>query len=94
MVRMILIMKLEHLNLNPIEGTFELLQKATDPGNPYFLKIEGVAKHHTGLYSCVAGNPLGETIETAFLQVNKGESISRYSYLILFGSLVSRIVLH
>merc|ERR1711915_16877 len=71
-------------------GTLQLLRKGTDPGDPYSFSIEGVAQDHTGLYSCIAGNILGETIETAFLKINMGGKISLDLYLALMGSLVSR----
>ena len=48
-----------------------LLRKGTDPGDPYSYQIQGVDTEDTGLYSCVAGNILGETIHTAYLEVNR-----------------------
>ena len=48
-----------------------LLRKGTDPGDPYSFLIQSVHTEDTGLYSCVAGNILGETIHTAYLEVNK-----------------------
>ena len=92
MVRIILLTTLLTLTFNTIPGTLQLLRKGTDPGDPYSFSIEGVAQDHTGLYSCVAGNILGETIETAFLQINMGGKLSLDLYLALMGSLVSRIV--
>ena len=47
-----------------------LLRKGTDPGNPYSFTIHGVDAEDTGLYSCVAGNILGETVETAYLLIS------------------------
>ena len=47
-----------------------LLRKGTDPGDPYSYLIHSVDTEDTGLYSCVAGNILGETIRTAYLEVN------------------------
>ena len=48
-----------------------LLRKGTDPGDPYSYQIQSVDTEDTGLYSCVAGNILGETIHTAYLEVNR-----------------------
>jgi len=48
----------------------ELLRKGTDPGDPYSYTISDVDTEDTGLYSCVAGNILGETVHVAHLQVN------------------------
>ena len=47
----------------------ELLRKGTDPGDPYSFTISDVDTEDTGLYSCVAGNILGETVHVAHLQV-------------------------
>ena len=43
----------------PVESV--ILRKGTDPGDPYTYQIERVETKDTGLYSCVAGNILGET---------------------------------
>ena len=53
-----------------IPETVILLRKGTDPGDPYSYQIQSVDTEDTGLYSCVAGNILGETIHTAYLEVN------------------------
>ena len=53
-----------------ITETVILLRKGTDPGDPYSYQIQNVDTEDTGLYSCVAGNILGETIRTAYLEVN------------------------
>ena len=47
-----------------------LLRKSTDPGDPYSYQIESVDTEDTGLYSCVAGNILGETRQETFLNVS------------------------
>ena len=47
-----------------------LLRTGTDPGDPYTYSIHGVGPLDTGLYSCVAGNILGETVETAYLHIS------------------------
>merc|ERR1711915_519300 len=73
-------------------GTLQLLRKGTDPGDPYSISIEKVDPDHTGLYSCIAGNILGETIETAFLQINTGKIASLDLYLTLLGPFISRIL--
>ena len=54
--------------------TVILLRKGTDPGDPYSYLIQNVDTEDTGLYSCVAGNILGETIHTAYLEVNKSNN--------------------
>jgi len=47
-----------------------LLRRGTDPGDPYSYTISDVDTDDTGLYSCLAGNILGETVHTAYLLVN------------------------
>ena len=58
-----------------------LLRKGTDPGDPYSYLIHSVDTQDTGLYSCVAGNILGETIHTAYLEVNNTNKPGRWSAL-------------
>ena len=48
-----------------------LLRKGTDPGDPYSFSLYSVDLNDTGLYSCVAGNILGETVETAYLLISQ-----------------------
>ena len=63
-----------------------LLRKGTDPGNPYSFTIHGVDPEDTGLYSCVAGNILGETVETAYLLISGSrEHRISSSWMILAG---------
>ena len=47
-----------------------LLRKGTDTGDPYSWTIDTVDTEDTGLYSCVAGNILGETVHIAHLEVS------------------------
>ena len=53
-----------------------LLRRGTDPGDPYSYTINSVDVEDTGLYSCVAGNILGETVNIAHLEVNRGQPAS------------------
>jgi len=53
-----------------------LLRRGTDPGDPYSYTINSVDVEDTGLYSCVAGNILGETVNIAHLEVNRGHPAS------------------
>ena len=54
-----------------------LLRRGTDPGDPYSYTIYNVDTEDTGLYSCVAGNILGESNHVAFLQVNSDHMLGR-----------------
>lgn len=47
-----------------------LLRRGTDPGDPYSFTIAAAAAEDSGLYSCVAGNILGETVRVASLEVS------------------------
>ena len=51
-------------------GSLDLVRRGTDPGDPYTYSIHGVGPLDTGLYRCVAGNILGETVETAYLSIS------------------------
>ena len=62
------------LTLSFLSESVILLRKGTDPGDPYSYLIQSVDTDDTGLYSCVAGNILGETIHTAYLEVNPANS--------------------
>ena len=53
-----------------ISESLVLLRRGTDPGDPYSYTISDVDTDDTGLYSCLAGNILGETVHTAYLLVN------------------------
>ena len=58
----------------------EILRTGTDPGDPYSYTLTNVDQYDTGLYSCVAGNILGETTETAYLLVNQASDYRSSSY--------------
>jgi len=51
-------------------STSTLLRTGADMGNPYSYTIKAVSYSDEGFYSCVAGNTLGETISSAFLQIS------------------------
>ena len=53
-----------------------LLRRGTDPGDPYRYRIESVGPEDSGLYTCLAGNILGETKHSAYLTVSSGPSDS------------------
>ena len=65
-------------------GSLDPVRRGTDPGDPYTYSIHGVGPLDTGLYSCVAGNILGETVETAYLSISGSNSHSRTDSYWLF----------
>lgn len=50
-------------------GTEVLLRTAADSGDPYTYKIDNVDWSHEGFYTCRAGNFLGDTEISAYLEV-------------------------
>jgi len=52
-----------------VNGTSQLLRTGASTGNPYHYVIKDVSFEDEGFYSCVAGNTLGETASTAYLQI-------------------------
>jgi len=53
-----------------INGTSTLLRTGASMGNPYSYVIKDVTDKDEGFYSCVAGNTLGETVSSAFLEIS------------------------
>jgi len=51
-------------------STSTLLRTGADMGDPYSFIIKDVSYSDEGFYSCVAGNTLGETVSSAFLQIS------------------------
>merc|ERR1712025_1489642 len=66
----------------------EILRTGTDPGDPYSYTLTNVDQYDTGLYSCVAGNILGETTETAYLLVNHAIACTTISYWVVLTTFI------
>ena len=47
-----------------------LLRTGATQGTPYRYTIKKVTPLDSGFYSCVAGNILGETVSSAYLEIN------------------------
>ena len=60
------------------------MRRGTDPGDPYSYRIESVGPEDSGLYTCLAGNILGETKQSAYLSVSSGPSLTLSTFLLLF----------
>jgi len=64
-------------------GTMRLLRTARTHGTPYQIKLRDVSEDDEGFYTCIAGNIMGETASSAYLQVNSGPSSSPISSILL-----------
>jgi len=51
-------------------GSMRLLRTGATQGNPYQYTMRRVNPNDAGFYSCVAGNILGETVSSAYLEIN------------------------
>ena len=58
-----------------------LLRTGATKGTPYRYTIQNVTPEDAGFYSCIAGNILGETVSSAFLQINRANSYNTHSVL-------------
>ena len=70
-----------------ISGSVRLLRTGATKGTPYHYKVKNVTPQDSGFYSCVAGNVLGETVASAFLEVNAAQTAyvnTRLISLLLF----------
>jgi len=60
----------------PFNGSAKLLRTGASMGNPYSYVIKDVSLDSEGFYSCVAGNTLGETVSSAYLEIAGASSLS------------------
>ena len=66
-----------------------LLRTGATLGTPYRYMVKNVDPNDSGFYSCVAGNLLGETVSSAYLQVNGTNSLIYDASLIFVAVLIS-----
>jgi len=67
-------------------GSMRLLRTGATQGNPYGYTVRRVNPNDAGFYSCVAGNILGETVSSAYLEINSSPCVhvpSLDAYLLL-----------
>eukprot|EP00092_Neocalanus_flemingeri_P102568 GFUD01131197.1.p1 GENE.GFUD01131197.1~~GFUD01131197.1.p1 ORF type:complete len:189 (+),score=21.46 GFUD01131197.1:100-666(+) len=69
-------------------GSMRLLRTGATQGTPYRYTIRKVTPHDSGFYSCVAGNILGETVSSAFLEINGTPSHNPNTQLLVAAMLV------
>ena len=63
------VLKLENCNTN-LKFIYFLLQTASSSGDPHVHIIKQVKATDEGLYTCIAGNVLGQATASAYLEVN------------------------
>jgi len=64
-------------------GTEKLIKTASSSGDPHVHIIKEVKPTDEGLYTCIAGNVLGQATASAYLEVNRGSrQLSSESYLL------------
>merc|ERR1711976_348084 len=56
-------------------GSVRLLRTGASAGTPYMYHINKVSEVDSGFYSCVAGNILGESVSSAYLEINKSSAL-------------------
>jgi len=64
-------------------GSVRLLRTGATAGTPYSYMINKVDISDSGFYSCVAGNILGESVSSAYLQINCSTSLTAGHWLLL-----------
>ena len=69
------------LYLFHFSGSVRLLRTGATQGTPYRYTVKNVTPEDAGFYTCVAGNILGETVSSAFLQINGSTCIEHQSLL-------------
>jgi hypothetical protein len=70
-----------------------LLRTGATQGTPYRFTVRNVDPNDSGFYSCVAGNILGETVSSAYLQVNGTNSLCSDVKLFLVAIIISLVIL-
>jgi len=63
-------------------GSVRLLRTGATAGTPYSYTIYRVNKADSGFYSCVAGNILGESVSTAYLEISTVPKIELQTLLL------------
>ena len=67
---------------------FIFLQTASSSGDPHVHIIKDIKATDEGLYTCIAGNVLGQATASAYLEVNAGPML-RPSHSILLAAVVA-----
>merc|ERR1719370_1020607 len=77
-----------------VNGSEDLVKTNSPPGDPYSLIVEDASTDASGFYTCTAGNILGETESTAYLEVSRAPETNLQGQMLplltLFLHLISR----
>lgn len=65
-------------------GTEKLIKTASSSGDPHVHIIKQVRPTDEGLYTCIAGNVLGQATASAYLEVNGAVQLSKCYPTVLF----------
>jgi len=65
-------------------GTEKLIKTASSSGDPHVHIIKQVRPTDEGLYTCIAGNVLGQATASAYLEVNRAGQLSNCYPTVLF----------
>merc|ERR1719205_532982 len=76
-----MVSSIKWFHATPDNLTITLIKTAASPGDPHVHLIPSVVPAHSGTYSCVAENVLGQTKAEAYLAVN-GAQGSPETYLV------------
>lgn len=75
-------------------GTEKLIKTASSSGDPHTHNIKKVAATDEGLYTCVAGNVLGQAVASAYLEVNSANRPFALTPAKLFVQTTKHIQMH
>lgn len=70
-------------------GTEKLIKTASSSGDPHVHVIKQVKSADEGLYTCIAGNVLGQATASAYLEVNGAPSWHQCTHTVMITSLLS-----
>jgi hypothetical protein len=75
-------------------GTEKLIKTASSSGDPHTHNIKMVKPTDEGLYTCVAGNVLGQAVASAYLEVNSANRLFALTPARLFAHSTKHIQMH
>eukprot|EP00090_Calanus_glacialis_P022863 TRINITY_DN35200_c0_g1_i1.p1 TRINITY_DN35200_c0_g1~~TRINITY_DN35200_c0_g1_i1.p1 ORF type:complete len:139 (+),score=4.03 TRINITY_DN35200_c0_g1_i1:19-435(+) len=73
-----------HWHHEMTNGSVRLLRTGATQGTPYRYTIRKVTPQDAGFYSCIAGNILGETVSSAYLEISGADTAFSQSCLKYF----------
>jgi len=73
-------------------GTMRLLRTARTHGTPYQIRLRDVSEDDEGFYTCIAGNIMGETASSAYLQVSSCRRAAANLLLIVLVIILNTVI--